>query len=118
MWVVVLGVESDTFEDAERATITTALRTSLTKYSNIALLPTPTEQILDFVMELECGDIDAECFQRIADKYKADQVLYTDATGAGGLGATLVLAGAPDTAALTLHGAVPADELRYLLEPR
>ena len=45
-------------------------------------------------------------------------LLYTDAAGAGGLGATLVLADNPRTAVLTLSGVVPAEELTSLLYPR
>ena len=45
-------------------------------------------------------------------------LLYTDATGAGGLGATLILADNPRTAVLTLSGVIPAAEHTNLLQPR
>ena len=79
--LLVLRVESDSFSEAERAKITNDIRNAVAKYPDIVLLPTPTDQILDFIINLECGDIDAECFQKIADTNKTDQVLYTDASG-------------------------------------
>jgi len=87
--VLILRVESESLSGAERAKATDAIRGAMAKYTNVTLLPTPPEELLDLIIELECGDIDAECFQKIADKYKAEKVLYTEASGA---------AGAPDLA--------------------
>ncbi len=79
--ILLLRVESESLSSAERTKTTDAIRSALANYPNVALLPTPSEEILDLIIELECGDIDAECFQKIAEKYKADQVLYPEATG-------------------------------------
>jgi len=79
--LLVMKVESEALDDAARTQLTKDIRAGLAKYPNLSLLPTPEVDLLDLIIELECTDMDVECFQKIADQHKADEVLYTEASG-------------------------------------
>lgn len=79
--LLVMKVESESLDDATRTKLTNDIRAQLAKYPKISLLPTPDVELLDLIIELECTDMDEECFQKIAKQYKARQILYSEATG-------------------------------------
>ena len=47
---------------------------------------------------------------------RVSHLIYTEATGSGGFGATLVPADVPRKAAIALRGVMPTAELQFLLE--
>ncbi len=81
--VLVLKPQSDSLGEPEKAAALTHLRGTLAKYPGTTLVDTPKTDLLDDMMELECTDVDEDCFVRIGKKYGADQVVYTELASAG-----------------------------------
>lgn len=75
--LVPLAVQSDKMLDGDKAAATKALRDVLAKYTKITLLDTPTMDVFEVMMEVECTDIDADCLGKMAEHHKAQQLLYT-----------------------------------------
>ena len=75
--LVPLAVQSDKMLDADKAAATKALRDVLAKYTKITLLDTPTTDLFEVMMELECTDIDADCLGKMGEHHKSEQLLHT-----------------------------------------
>ncbi|MBT9557508.1 MAG: PEGA domain-containing protein [Myxococcales bacterium] len=82
--VLVLKPQSESVGEPEKEAALTHLRGTLAKYPGTTLVETPKSDLLDDMMELECTDVDEDCFVRIGKKYGADQVVYTELAPAGG----------------------------------
>jgi hypothetical protein len=88
--VVVLQAQSDELGADDRSAATTVLRDAVKKYPDVTLLPTPTGDLLDIMIELECVDYDAECLSKMGKKWGADHLLFTQIAESGGYSVTLV----------------------------
>ncbi len=110
--VLVLRPQSDSLPEADKEAALTVVRDALAKYPGVTLLETPTLDLLDVMMELECTDVDDDCFTRIGKKFAAATVVYTDiAPDGAGYAVTMrthnvakKTSGAPYTAKATAKG--------------
>ncbi len=81
--VLVLPVQSGSLGKGDREAATKSAADAVSKYKDLALLPTPQVDLLEVMVDLECTDLDDECLGKMGKKWGADQVVFVDVKGKG-----------------------------------
>jgi len=95
--LLVLPLEALVIDDAEKAEYDAMVVTALRPYRNFELLPKPTDDPLEVMMELECFSFDDACAKGFQKRYGADAVLRVAITDEGTLRAQLYSGAAAPT---------------------
>jgi hypothetical protein len=73
-----LRVSSNKLPAAELSALTDAVIEKLKRYPAYEVLPVPTQDPMDMMVDAGCTDFDADCLAAIGASVKADKVLYTE----------------------------------------
>jgi hypothetical protein len=76
--VIVLHVDGAKLAVLDRQELDTALEDKVKLYPTLALVPGPTGEITDEMIDLECIDLDAECMSKLGKKFGGDRVVHAD----------------------------------------
>ncbi len=75
--VLGMQVEGGDLSAKDRDDLFRVVQAKLRSYPNIELLKPPAGELTDEMIDLECIDLDEECFTRLGKKYGAERVFYT-----------------------------------------
>ena len=82
--LLVLRVASNRLSPQDLTELTGQVTAKLSKYPNYQLLPVPSEDPMDMLVDAGCVELDSGCLATIGKQRGADRVLYTEVTEKAG----------------------------------